>query len=166
MRPSSRAVGDLLGAHEGLLNSSQNFSLNGISQKSVSQQNLTKMFLTMKSLSKKGREGSPSLPRASQPPDPTKAFESSSSSCNSSTPSSPQVVHLTFVLYFPDPRDECYNMIHDTFLQVIVTSNTPPWTARPGMSSSSSRGVGQHFRFPEPVTPVASRLARTLALTS
>jgi len=78
----------------------------------------------------KGREGSPSLPRASQPPDPTKAFESSSSSCNSSTPRSPQV---------------------------IVTSNTPPWTARPGMSSSSSRGVGQHFRFPEPVTPVASR---------
>ena len=91
LRPSSRAVGDLLGAHEGLMNSSQKFSLNGISQKSVSQQNLTKMFLTMKSLSKKGREGSPSLPRASQPPDLTKAFESSSSSCNSSTPSSPQV---------------------------------------------------------------------------
>jgi len=80
----------------------------------------------------KGREGSPSLPRASQPADPTKAFESSSSSCNSSTPSSPQV---------------------------IVTSNTPPWTARPGVSSSSSSGgVGQHFRFPEPVTPVASSL--------
>ena len=45
-----------------------------------------------------GREGSPSLPRSSQPPDLTKAFESSSSSCNSSTPSSPQVGTKAFNL--------------------------------------------------------------------
>ena len=44
LRAAGRALGDLLGAHEGLLNSSQNFSLNGISQKSVSQQNLTKIL--------------------------------------------------------------------------------------------------------------------------
>ena len=71
LRPSSRAVGDLLGAHEGLF---------FFSSKLSDTHHLPQ-----------GREGSPSLPRSSQPPDLTKAFESSSSSCNSSTPSSPQV---------------------------------------------------------------------------
>jgi len=74
----------------------------------------------------KGREGSPSLQRSNHP-DPAKAFESSSSSCNSSTPSSPQV---------------------------IVTSNTPPWTSRPGHPSSSR----PHFTFPDPVTPASRPL--------
>merc|ERR1719244_1258227 len=68
------------------------------------------------------KEGSPSLPRA-QPVNQPPPFDSSSSSCNSSTPSSPQVI----VTSHPEP--------------------TPPWSVR---SVSSQQ---QHFQFPEPPQP-------------
>ena len=67
------------------------------------------------------KEGSPSLPRLPPPVQPA-PFDSSSSSCNSSSPSSPQVI----VTSHPD--------------------TTPPWTVR----HTSTGHPGHHFRFPEP----------------
>ena len=91
---SPRTSRDLLGAYEGLiLRLLKHFSHYFNTKHKVQEGSflgLLKHFSNPYNTSQ-GREGSPSLPRASQPPDPTKAFESSSSSCNSSTPSSPQV---------------------------------------------------------------------------
>jgi len=70
------------------------------------------------------KQGSPSLPRPNPPVIQTAPFDSSSSSCNSSTPSSPQVI----VTSHPE------------------TTPTPPWS---GMRHTP-HGPGQLFTFPTP----------------
>ena len=76
-------------------------------------------------------KSSPSLPRPPPPIVQTAPFDSSSSSCNSSTPSSPQVI----VTSHPD------------------TTPTTPWSA---LRHTPQGGLGQHFTFPTPSRPVAS----------
>ena len=82
--------------------------------------------------------GSPSMPRIPPPILHSAPFDSSSSSCNSSTPSSPHVIVTTH----PD-----------------TGAPSTPWSA----SRRTPYGPGhtEHFKFPEPRGPLGAGLTMT-----